>query len=86
VPADHRQAEFFELGGQSLLATRVLYRINNHYKIEMRLPVFFQESTVAALAARIKELVDDREQKLAAEVEQMSEEQVTQELKRRGLL
>ncbi|KFE71998.1 non-ribosomal peptide synthetase [Hyalangium minutum] len=86
VPATHRQAEFFELGGQSLLATRVLYRINQHYNIDMRLPEFFQGSTVAVLAARIKELVDERQQKITAEVEGMSEDQVTQELKRLGLL
>jgi amino acid adenylation domain-containing protein len=86
VKADHRQAEFFQLGGQSLLATRVLYRINQHYNIDMRLPEFFQEATVARLAERIKELVDDREKKLTAEIDQMSEEQLNQELKRLGLL
>jgi len=86
VPTEHRQAEFFTLGGQSLLATRVLYRINHHYNIDMRLPEFFQEATVARLAERIKELVDDRQRKLTEQINQLSEEELNQEMKRLGLL
>ncbi|MGP4096443.1 amino acid adenylation domain-containing protein [Nonomuraea sp. KM90] len=46
---------FFALGGQSLLATEAVARLNDAFRVDLSLPVIFQESTVAALAAKIEE-------------------------------
>jgi acyl carrier protein len=44
---------FFELGGHSLLATKVLYRVQQSFGIEPPLHLFFEEPTIARLAAAI---------------------------------
>ncbi|MGW7365539.1 amino acid adenylation domain-containing protein [Streptomyces sp. NPDC054841] len=46
---------FFALGGQSLLATEAVARLNDTFGVDLSLPMIFQEPTVAALAARIEE-------------------------------
>lgn len=46
---------FFELGGDSLLVTQLLCRINESLHIELPLAVLFENSSVAALSARIQE-------------------------------
>jgi amino acid adenylation domain-containing protein len=45
--------DFFHLGGHSLLATRVAARVRDAFRIELPLPVLFQETTLAQLAAWI---------------------------------
>lgn len=48
------RADFFcDLGGHSLLATQVLSRVRDRFQVEIPLYLFFQHSTVAALAERI---------------------------------
>ncbi len=47
--------DFFELGGDSLLAVRVLAELRRRHRLEIALPRFFQASTVAELAAALEE-------------------------------
>ena len=45
---------FFDLGGDSLRATRVVVRLLKELKIEVPLRILFQEPTIGELAAKIE--------------------------------
>jgi amino acid adenylation domain-containing protein/FkbM family methyltransferase len=51
---------FFELGGHSLLATQVMSRVRAAFNIEIPLRVFFEEPTIAGLAANIETALQNR--------------------------
>lgn len=55
-PLPHRHANFFSLGGNSLLAAQVVARILDVFYVELPLSVLFECPTLSALAARIDEL------------------------------
>lgn len=55
-PHPHRHANFFALGGNSLLAAQVVARILDVFHVELPLSVLFEYPTLSALAARIGEL------------------------------
>lgn len=59
-------AEFFELGGNSLLAVVAVRRIGDHFDVEMPLVEFFRNSTVPGLLDTIERL---RVEAAAAEAE-----------------
>ncbi|WP_437505500.1 type I polyketide synthase [Sorangium sp. So ce1099] len=48
------QRDFFELGGESLLALQILNRVRDTFQVEVPLREFFERPTAAALAERIQ--------------------------------
>lgn len=60
---------FFNLGGQSLTAIRIVSRINVLFEIDMKLDVFFANTTIARLAAAVEDI-------LIREIESLSDEEV----------
>jgi len=48
------QDNFFDLGGHSLLTTRLLSRLRDAFELEVPLQTFFEEPTIAALAEGIE--------------------------------
>ena len=74
---------FFALGGHSLLATQVLVRIRDTFEVEIPIRVFFQDPTIAGLAAAIEAagspvlaaMVDELEGLSAEEIEALLAEE-----------
>ncbi|HKX26695.1 MAG TPA: FkbM family methyltransferase, partial [Blastocatellia bacterium] len=50
-----REDDFFESGGDSLLATQVISRIREVFKVEIGVRSIFKDSTIGGLATRIQE-------------------------------
>ncbi|MFG3053954.1 amino acid adenylation domain-containing protein [Kitasatospora sp. NPDC048239] len=63
--------DFFDLGGDSLLVTRVAARIRAGAQLEVQVRDVFERPTLAALAERVEEL-------LIAEIEALSDSEVEQ--------
>jgi acyl transferase domain-containing protein/acyl carrier protein len=78
---------FFELGGDSLLATQVIAQLRASFQVELSVQNFFNNPTVASLAATLTSLSEERESDDGAELlrmlEQLSEEETEVELNRR---
>ena len=55
-----RDANFFEIGGQSLKAAILAANINKRFNVDIQLPEIFTLSTVARLSAYIKTAVNDQ--------------------------
>ncbi|GAD82589.1 amino acid adenylation domain-containing protein [Nocardia asteroides] len=53
VPRPGRDDDFFSLGGNSLLATRVVHRLRERTGTELTVAAFFADPTVAGLAERL---------------------------------
>lgn len=61
-------ANFFEMGGHSLLATQLISRIQETFKVNLRLRQIFEAPTIAELAGLVEET-------LIAEIEELPEEE-----------
>jgi acyl carrier protein len=78
---------FLDLGGDSLLATRLIARMRQAFGLELPVRLFFEASTVAELARSVDELRSQQEdhemQELLEMLGGLSEEDVELELARR---
>ena len=68
-----RYDNYFELGGDSLLATQLASQIRKVFEVELPLADLFQHPTLAELSAIIEEAV-------ITQMEEMSDEEVEQSL------
>jgi acyl transferase domain-containing protein/acyl carrier protein len=77
---------FLDLGGDSLLATRLAARLRQSLQIELPVRLFFERSTVAELAEAVAEIQGQRSaaetQDLLANVRGLSEEELEREIQR----
>ncbi len=82
IPQVGVESNFFDLGGHSLMATRVASQIRERCGIELPLRVLFESPTIAELAHHI-EAVQSKDTELARimnmleSMESISEEEVT---------
>jgi acyl carrier protein len=51
---------FFDIGGHSLLAAQVIYRLREVFLVELPLPSLFEAPTVAGVAAVIEQTLGDQ--------------------------
>jgi acyl carrier protein len=58
--------DYFELGGDSLLATQIIYRIRERFNVEISLDKFFEDVSVTALAERVGALLWLKQSQLKA--------------------
>jgi amino acid adenylation domain-containing protein len=79
---------FFELGGHSLMATQIISRLRDTLQVDLSLRHFFEEPTVAATAESIFqaqfEQAGDEKQFLLTLAEQLSDDEVEMELRKRA--
>ncbi|MBE9057067.1 non-ribosomal peptide synthetase [Sphaerospermopsis sp. LEGE 08334] len=76
---------FFELGGHSLLATQAISRLREIFSLDFPLRYLFENPTIAELAQKVTEqqieqVENDELARILAEVDKLSEEEVTQQL------
>jgi amino acid adenylation domain-containing protein len=80
---------FFDLGGHSLIASTIVARMGEVFKIEISLRQFFERSTIAQMADLIKHSLQINLEgaelaNVLTEIESLSEEQVRKVLDRRS--
>jgi len=77
--------DFFDLGGNSLSATRVISRVMKHFQCDVPLRLLFESPTIEAMVLVILEhqarRIDDRQlQQILDELESMSEKEARRQL------
>ncbi|HEY2739933.1 MAG TPA: acyltransferase domain-containing protein, partial [Thermoanaerobaculia bacterium] len=77
---------FLDLGGDSLLATRLVARMRDALHLDLPVRLFFERSTVAELATAVEDMRRDDEsretQELLASIQGLSEEELEMEILR----
>ena len=71
--------DFFDIGGQSLLATQLISRVREAFKIELPLKVLFESTTIASLACAIEHAIEIKTQSPDAalpEIKSLADDQV----------
>lgn len=76
---------FFELGGNSLLATQIMSRVHDALQVELPLRAIFESPTIAGLAASIAQMQGEVEEEsiddqLLAKIERLTEEEAASQL------
>ena len=76
---------FFDLGGHSLLATQFISRLKEAFSLDFSLRYLFENPTIAELTQKvitqqIEQAENDALIEILGEVDQLSEEEVTQQL------
>ncbi|MFW6175326.1 MAG: phosphopantetheine-binding protein, partial [Acidobacteriota bacterium] len=81
---------FLELGGDSLLASRLVARMRETFALDLPVRLFFEASTIAELARAVEAMQEEAEaeevedlEELTSYLEGLSEEEVEAELARR---
>jgi acyl-coenzyme A synthetase/AMP-(fatty) acid ligase/acyl carrier protein len=69
LPRVGRNARFFEIGGHSMLATKVMARIRSAFGVDLPLRTLFDNPTIASLATAVEAAV-------AAEIDSMTDAEV----------
>jgi hypothetical protein len=84
LPAVDVRAGFFDLGGHSVLATRMLSRVGHEYGIELPLRALFESPSLEGFAQRIVATCEEEDRKhmeaLLMEFENLSEDEVARRL------
>jgi acyl carrier protein len=77
---------FLDLGGDSLLATRLVSRMRDAFQLDLPVRFFFERSTVADLAAAVEELTARRqaeeESEILQRIQALSEDALESEIRR----
>jgi len=82
--------DFFELGGNSLLAMQVVARVREVFQLEMEIRSLFERTTIDGMAAAVAELQRDQQflpvgltqsvkreaERISATLDQLSDEEV----------
>lgn len=66
--------DFFELGGHSLLATEIIFKVREHFKIDVPLDSLFEKPTIANISAYIENyLFTGSQQESASSIDKREE-------------
>jgi amino acid adenylation domain-containing protein len=84
LPAVDVRANFFDLGGHSVLGTQMLSRIEYEYGIELSLRVLFEAPTLEQMSARVADACAKADQidleEMLRKLEQLSDDEVARQL------
>jgi acyl carrier protein len=80
-----RTDNFFDLGGNSLLAIQLASRLRKEFDVDLAIASLFESADLASLAAAVDSALAERREaeeveRLLAEIEGLSEEQIREEL------
>ncbi|MCC7247960.1 MAG: amino acid adenylation domain-containing protein [Lysobacter sp.] len=81
LPRVDVRANFFDLGGHSLLGTRMLARIEDEFGVELPLRTLFDTPVLERLAARVAEAIEELDAEFG-DFDDLSDEELRQRLER----